>query len=373
MPAVAVHQVVDTMAPASATSNCVLAVQIILRNAGYTSDIRARVWERGVVNRMTADSLSSAPHRTFRRAERTCWLYHFSVGSRFSAWLEKRAARDEILLWYHNLTPPQYFAACDPLLAARLAAGREEVRRLATLCRGAIACSEFSAAELRNLGYREVQIAPPIFLDARYRLPPTPTLLSQYRDGAPNWLFVGRLAPNKGQDALIAAFHAYKRLSPSARLFLVGAEEGSQTYRRWLENQIAFLGLQEDVHLAGQVSQAELHAYYRLASCFISLSEHEGFGVPLVESFYFDVPVIAYDAAAVPETLGGAGILLRERNPFLVAETAYLLEQDPSLREAVLTAQRQRLADFAYEKVAARLLAVVRWFGKPAHLVESGE
>jgi len=250
----------------------------------------------------------------------------------------------------------------SPLLAARLATGREEVRRLAPLCRGAIVCSEFSATELRGYGYREVQVVPPVFLDDRYREPPTPTLLSRYQDGRPNWLFVGRLAPNKGQDALITAFQAYKRLSPSARLFLVGAEEGSKTYRRWLENQIALLGLQEDVHLVGRVSQADLNAYYRLASCFVSMSEHEGFGVPLVESFYFDVPVIAYDAAAVSETLGGTGILLKERNPFLVAELAYLLEHDPSLREAILAAQRERLADFAYEKVAARLLAAVKRF-----------
>ena len=112
--------------------------------------------------------------------------------------------------------------------------------------------------------------------------------------------------------------------------------------------------------LVGQVSQAELNGYYQLADCFVSMSEHEGFGVPLVEAMYFDVPVIAYDATAVAETLGGAGVLLRDRDPYLVAEVTDLVLRDETLRQAIIARQRRRLADFAYEKVSAQLLAAVR-------------
>ncbi len=348
--ATAVHQVVDTLAPGSAVSNCVLAAQEILQNAGFISGVYASVWERGI-------SRQRLPRQ---RAGRTLWLYHFSVGSPLTAWVEKHAKPDGLVLWYHNLTPPGYFAATDPLLAARLVSGREEVRRLADRTCGAIADSAFNAAELAELGYRDVQVVPPVFLQGRYRLSPPPSLLSQYKGGGPNWLFVGRLVPNKAQTEVIAAFHAYKRLAPKARLFLVGEEGASRAYRRWLENQIAYLGLQADVVLVGQVPQAELNGYYQLADCFVSMSEHEGFGVPLVEAMYFDVPVIAYDATAVAETLGGAGVLLRGRDPYLVAEVADLVLRDEGLRQAVIARQRQRLADFAYEKVAARLLAAVR-------------
>lgn len=347
---VAIHQIVDTLAPGSAVSNCVLAVKEILHKAGILSGIHAAAWEKGV-------GRQRSPRR---RAERTLWLYHFSVGSPLTVWAERHAKPGELVLWYHNLTPPDYFAAVDPLLAARLISGREEVRRLADRTCGAIADSAFNAAELAELGYRDVQIVPPVFFQARYRIPPPPSLLSQYRGGGPNWLFVGRLVPNKAQTEVIAAFHAYKRLAPAARLFLVGEEGASRAYRRWLENQVAFLGLQADVVLVGQVSQAELNGYYQLADCFVSMSEHEGFGVPLVEAMYFDVPVIAYDAAAVSETLGGAGVLLRDRDPYLVAEVVDVVLRDEVLRRAIIARQRQRLADFAYEKVAAQLLAAVQ-------------
>jgi len=348
--AVAIHQIVDTLAPGSAVSNCVLAAQEILQMAGFVSGIYASVWEKGI-------SRQRLPRQ---RAGRALWLYHFSVGSPLTAWAEKRANPDELVLWYHNLTPPGYFAATDPLLASRLISGHEEVRRLADRTCGAIADSAFNAAELAELGYRDVQIVPPVFLQASYRVPPPPSLLSPYEEGGPNWLFVGRLVPNKAQTEVIAAFHAYKRLAPEARLFLVGEEGASRAYRRWLENQIAFLGLQADVALVGQVSQAELNGYYQLADCFVSMSEHEGFGVPLVEAMYFDVPVIAYDATAVAETLGGAGVLLRDRDPYLVAEVTDLVLRDETLRQAIIARQRRRLADFAYEKVSAQLLAAVR-------------
>ena len=171
---------------------------------------------------------------------------------------------------------------------------------------------------------------------------------------------MGRLVPNKGQGEVITAFHAYRQLAPHSRLLLVGGEGASLTYRRWLENQIAYWGLQESVELLGQVDQATLNAAYQVATCFVSMSEHEGFGVPLVESFYFDVPVIAYAAAAVPETLGEAGILLQERDPYLTAEVAHLLHSDAALRAAVLARQRARLADYQYENVARRLFSALR-------------
>ena len=63
------------------------------------------------------------------------------------------------------------------------------------------------------------------------------------------------------------------------------------------------------MHLVGHVSNEELTAYYELADIFVCASEHEGFCVPLVESFHMGVPVLAYAATAVPATMDGAGIL----------------------------------------------------------------
>lgn len=349
---VAVHQIIDSLAPGAAVSNVALEVQRVLLKSGFLAGIYAQSREHGIVQ----------PRRAIGHAERTLWIYHFSISSPLTAWAEERAAHDLVILWYHNLTPSAYFAASDPFLAARLIAGQGELSRLAPRCVGAIADSEFNAADLRACGYQDIQVVPPVFLGERYRLPPTAALLAQYQDGRPSWLFVGRVVPNKGQSELITAFQAYKRLEPAARLLLVGSEGASHTYRRWLENQIAFCGLGADVQLVGQVSQEDMNAYYRLSSCFVSMSEHEGFGVPLVESLYYDLPVIAYAIPAVSETLGEAGIQLTERHPYLIAEIAHLVQSDAALREGVLRRQRLRLAEFAYERVAGRLLAAVQRF-----------
>src|SRR5205814_2147392 len=81
-----------------------------------------------------------------------------------------------------------------------------------------------------------------------------------------------------------------------------------------------------------------LLAYYGAATAFVSLSEHEGFGVPLLESMRFRLPVVAYDAAAIGETVGNAGVLLHERDLAETAEAAAMVGEKTELREAVVAA-----------------------------------
>jgi L-malate glycosyltransferase len=351
-----VCQVIDTLAPGWAVSNCLLSAQEVLAEAGYRATVRARV---------KLGALNGGPRcRRFRRDR--LLLYHFSVGSSMSSWVEQRARREPVVLWYHNLTPAHYFGATDPFMAGRLVAGREELARLAPICHGALADSEYNAAEMRELGYENVQVVPPIFFDGRYDLPPTPGIMDKARPDGATWLYVGRLVPNKRQDEVIAAFEAYRRLDPGAQLFLVGTEGTAVAYRRWLENQIAYLGLQDAVHLVGHVSQNDVNAYYRIADLYVSMSEHEGFGVPLIECMYFDVPFIAYAASAVTETAGEAGILMTEQHPYLVAEMAALLRADDELRQAVLRRQRRELARFSLAETGKRLLDAIAWFEGPA-------
>ena len=69
------------------------------------------------------------------------------------------------------------------------------------------------------------------------------------------------------------------------------------------------------MHFLGHVANEELTAYYELADVFLCASEHEGFCVPLVESFHMGVPVLAYAATAVPATMDGAGVLYHRQAP----------------------------------------------------------
>ena len=81
----------------------------------------------------------------------------------------------------------------------------------------------------------------------------------------------------------------------------------------WARHAVWYQMLPERFVFTGGVPNEDLAAYYRWADAYVSLSEHEGFCVPLVESMAMDVPVLAYAAGAVPETLGGAGARTRRR------------------------------------------------------------
>jgi L-malate glycosyltransferase len=112
----------------------------------------------------------------------------------------------------------------------------------------------------------------------------------------------------------------------------------------------------------GPVPDADLAAFYRWADVYVSLSEHEGFCVPLVEAMAANVPVLAYAAGAVPETLGGAGVLFTPKDLELAAEAMGMLVYDRPFRQSVLEGQRRRLLDFAPGRIEQRLNEVIGQF-----------
>src|SRR6185369_11837341 len=106
------------------------------------------------------------------------------------------------------------------------------------------------------------------------------------------------------------------------------------------------------LHFLGHVSDEELVAFYDVADLFLCASEHEGFCVPLVEAFYKQVPVLAYAATAVPDTMDGAGVLYDDKDPRSVAALIDAIVSDCSLQDAIVHRQlavvgRLQNADFA--------------------------
>ena len=134
-----------------------------------------------------------------------------------------------------------------------------------------------------------------------WKVRPIPRIRGELSDRKnPRVLFVGRLSPNKKQEDILKTFSVYQKYyQPAAALCLIGPQN-FDSYTRRLEDLIRQLGI-NSVEMPGKVSDAALRAYYQTSDLFLCLSEHEGFCVPLMESFYFDLPVIAYRAAAVPK------------------------------------------------------------------------
>src|SRR5258708_17667027 len=103
----------------------------------------------------------------------------------------------------------------------------------------------------------------------------------------------------------------YKRYSDSHyRFIFVGRYDGLPRYYSQIRALISEYDMLPDrFWFTGPVPDEDLAAFYRWADVYVSLSEHEGFCVPLVEAMAADVPVVAYARGAPPETLGGAAIL----------------------------------------------------------------
>ncbi|MGH9207142.1 MAG: glycosyltransferase, partial [Acidimicrobiales bacterium] len=185
-------------------------------------------------------------------------------------------------------------------------------------------------------------------------------LAKEKESGGSDLLFVGRIVPNKAQHDLVRAFYMYRKLyDPSARLHLVGRSEWS-TYDQAVNQLIHELDLEKAVRLPGQVSQGALAAYYEAADVFVSASDHEGFCVPLLEAMHHRVPVVAYGAAAIPETVGSAGVVIDSKSPLTMAAAIHRVAGDPNLSERLANAGDKRLSDFALHKTKARMTDALR-------------
>ena len=324
-------------------------VRGMLRAAGHTSDLFALTIDdqlRGDV-RPFADAAARGGDVT---------IFHFALPSPMTAAFSSLGGAR--VLQYHNITPAAFFAPYDPGLFRLAALGREELRSLVGHVDLALGDSEFNRRELADLGFARTGVLP-IAVDTERitgaaRRPALEQILG---DGLINILFVGRIVPNKRIEDHIRLAELYKRYVDSYyRFIFVGRYDGVPRYYAQIRALIAeFQMLPDRFWFTGPVPDDDLAAFYRWADAYVSLSEHEGFCVPLVEAMAADVPVLAYAAGAVPETLGGAGVLFAPKDLELAAEMLGTLVYDQPVRNRVIAGQRRRLEDFAPARIEQQL------------------
>ncbi len=259
-----------------------------------------------------------------------------------------------LALDYHNVTDATYFWRWEPRAATTMLEGRRQLAVAAPAVEFGVADSEFNRREIAALHCPRTAVAP-ILVDFReFDTAPDSDLLDSRRrtraGGGLDWLAVGRVAPNKCVHDIVLAFAVYRRLhDPRARLTLVGGQSAG-LYWRALHKLSVDLDVADAVTFTDVVTHAELLACYRSADVLLCLSEHEGFNVPVLEAMYFDVPVVAYAAAAVPDTVGDAGLLLTDKDPVVVATAVDRLRSDASLRQSLVEAGRKRVEHFSIER-----------------------
>ena len=350
-PRQAVHQVLPNLSYGDAISDHARWIRGQLRKAGVASEIFARY----------VDPRVAAECRVFSAGcigAEDAILYHHSIGNELTP--QVVAHPGPKCLIYHNITPAEFFEPFRPELAQLLREGREDLKLLAGHFPVSVGDSEYNASELQASGFANPGVLPICVDPAKWDFAPDPVLMDQLQGDTTNLLFVGRLSPQKKQDNLIRIFRRYLDFDSTARLHLVGGTEPADPYLSHLRRIVDSLGLSGSVNFAGQVNEAELAAYYRTADLFWSMSEHEGFCVPLVEAMWFDIPILAFKSAATPETLGPAGLLFTaKQDEEELAALAYVLVGDQELRQKLLVSQRQRRPAYLPAAVEPKLFSIV--------------
>ncbi len=230
--------------------------------------------------------------------------------------------------------------------------GRDQLRELRDQTGLALAVSPYNELELIEAGFQNTAVLPLTLDTAHYDLPLNESLAASIQTVGPNLLFVGRLAPNKKQEDLVKLLYYLRRIEENAHLYLVG-DRWEVGYDKWIEALAAGYQLQDAVTLTGKISQQDMVTYYRTADFFVSMSEHEGFGLPLLESMYFSLPVLAYGTTGVPYTMGDAGLQFLRKDYESLAELIQLLQQDEALRQRVIARQKEHVQQYLEPEVRA--------------------
>lgn len=339
MPGKAIHQISAGYTYSDAISNEARKMRTMFRSWGYESGIFSET--RSVLPELRNECRDISTLPAIVQPDDIV-LLHFSIGTPANDLFA--SLKCQKVLRYHNITPHHFFTPINAATAAHLKKGRQQIHSLAGSAAVNIAVSTYNARELSESGYSNIHILPIMLDRSTLDTPPDPGTLKALTNIGTKILFVGRFAPNKRIEDLVKQFYYYNRFCNSdSTLIHVGSFAGTERYFFLIKAMVKDLGLTEKVKFLGSIPQAGLNACYKSSDMFLSMSEHEGFCIPLIEAMYHSLPVTAFASSAVPDTMDGAGILFPKKDYPLVAETMNrILTSDP-IRQAVIAEQHNRI------------------------------
>ncbi|MCJ7439870.1 MAG: glycosyltransferase [Acidimicrobiia bacterium] len=355
----AVHQILVGASPGDAISQVALRYRVAL-----LEHVKSEIFALHVDPDAEGQVASLDTYEHEPRSDDDLLVFHASIGEpRVFEFLMRRPER--VVVMYHNVSPDGPYRAFAPEFADLLALGRAELEALRPRVVAAVADSAYNAHELMAMGYPDVRVmAPAIAVGDLRATPPSLSMQHHLRHSVegPVVLFVGQLLPHKRVEQLLLACHILVTyLRPDAN-FIAAGPRRLAPYVSVLDRLVSTLGLNTAM-LPGRVRTDELVAFYERADLFVTLSAHEGFCIPLLEAMSFDLPILACDRAAIPETLGGAGFLLPpDPSPTLVAEAMAELLEDAALRADLSARGRARLASFGPEHLERDFVDLVLEF-----------
>lgn len=348
-----VHQFLTSYSYGDAIGNEALEIREFLRNQGYDSHIFALHYHPRYANQI----INYLEYDRYSHPDNVV-IFHFSIGSPVTKKFLRVPEKKVII--YHNITPHHFFLDTHRILAKDCYKGRLELQNLVDRVDLALGDSRYNQQEMNRLGFKNTGVLPLVMNFSRFDQPVIPVLDQLFNDGQTNILYVGRVIPNKKIEDIIKVFHLYQaHFNSRSRLFVIGEYRGFERYLYALQNLTQRLKV-ENIHFSGHIPEEELISYYKLARVYLHMSEHEGFCAPVPESFYVNLPCLAFDGGAVKETMGQGGILVRKKDFLGIAALIDRVVADRDFREKVLISQQRELPGFQKARTGQILLDYIR-------------
>jgi len=343
---ISIHQYHQGTRVGDGTTNTMLLVQQLLTKLGFKSEVFADGIDPALSARIRhLNELRPGP-------DDILLIHHGWHQDHFDRLAALPCRR---VLVYHSITPPRFYDRQSIDLRYSLDSF-QQLLRFRDIVECSIALSTYNARQLRQRGFANIAVIPfhKDFVGVRY----APHRKAPYYDQSAVFriLYVGRVAPHKRQRDLVQFIGAARSIRDfPLELVLVGHAEHGEDYSVEIRKEIQRLGVANQVVMTGSIPDDELLGHYRAANAYLSLSEHEGFGIPLIEAMALDLPVIAYAAAGIAETMGDAGILIRDKEPATILGHLLRLHDDRSFRGNVIRRQRERVLWYGLDHIVRAL------------------
>jgi glycosyltransferase involved in cell wall biosynthesis len=354
-------QLNSTLSFGDAITHHTFQLDKILRNWGFETKIFSDIIDSNfsTFKYNLPDYVENDSHyKKYLNEDEDILLFHYSIYCDNIKFYKE--SKNKKIFEYHNITPSEYFKGYDSYTEMICSKGREELSKLSD-CNIAIGDSEYNRRELLECNFDNCKTdVLPIFtsFEKFEEIGINEKLFKRYDDGNVNLLFVGRIAPNKKIEDIIKCFYYYNVINKKSRLFLVGPLFLDK-YNRELINLIKRFDLADRIIFTNKVSLLDLKTYYELSDVFICMSEHEGFCVPVLESMYFKLPILAFNSTAIPFTLDKSGILINSKKYAEIAELINLIIDDSKIRNQIIKRETERLQDFDSDKIKIKLKQII--------------
>jgi len=346
----AIHQFVPMLHRDDAVGRHTLRLRDVMQARGIESRIYVEM-----VDPETEAETSPFPRYAEQAQRGDVLLYQFATASAIAPWLAAR--RETLAVNYHNVTPPEYYAAWNNPMARHQLRALHERANLAPRTTLGLAVSAFNEAELRTAGYARTAVVPPAAVAPTTGVPRQEA--ARVSDHGARWVCVGRVAPNKGIELVLMALLVTRaHHDPAATLQVVGRPV-VPAYSRALQRFADELGIREAVAFRGGLSDADLVSAMGASDVLVMASRHEGFGVPVIEAMTMGLPVVANHEGALPEIVGDAGLLVDATDPYALADAAAWAASNGELRRTLAEAGGQRVKELDLPSAGDRAIDLI--------------